>query len=503
MSQKTFDNLRNEGYKGALQDMIKQKLSDLGFGSLFEQLGEEGYTGTINDRLLQKAISKGYGTVSAYLTIAGLFNDRYFTEFLASVNSHATFDSAITLTGDFEYEALVYFSSSDITVLGNTSNFDNRGIVFANGDISLRAGSATTIFAGVGTVAPNQFHVIGFRRSGSTGYIDLNGVNVSSGSIGTSTATIDATGNNGGAFSTGIPANLKIWKDGDRNTGTPVGFWPMDDAPDSTYFRNTAAQIENNIWESPFTTVGSGWTDNGDGSYTHTGVSGEIRKSIPSLTEGESYIIDFDLEGSGLTIQLGGAPTDGKNRIQGLSEGSYSYVLVAENAAANPNMRFISANEVTVRNITVRKLSTTTPYLTKQNIASGQTELFDKVDDGWTGVESIVNGQFNTDNDWTKNGNWIIAGGAARANESTNNLLFQSLTSPEGVYRESYNVVSYTSGNIRISAGGKGAPASAVGSYSEDRLATSDTFFRMEPSFSVGFVGEIDNISRKRFLEEA
>jgi hypothetical protein len=140
---------------------------------------------------------------------------------------------------------------------------------------------------------------------------------------------------------------------------------------------------------------------------------------------------------------------------------------------------------------------------TYHGIPEANRPLFTLGDGKWVGEELVVNGDFATDTYWVKNGNWTIAGGKATANEVSNALLYQSNNFSEGTYIDSFSISDYVSGTVRINSGGGGAPAASNGAYSETRGASADTFFRMEPSFTSGFVGTIDDVSRKKVLEIA
>jgi len=116
------------------------------------------------------------------------------------------------------------------------------------------------------------------------------------------------------------------------------------------------------------------------------------------------------------------------------------------------------------------------------------------------GPELVVNGGFDTNANWNKEGNWIISGGLAIGNEVTSTFLYQNINLGAKTYKIVFTISNYISGSIRVNSGGTGASRSGNGTYTEIRTQLSDTIFRLEPSFSTGFVGKIDNVSVKEVL---
>ena len=142
---------------------------------------------------------------------------RFFTDLSSVLTQHYTIP-AWTATGDFTCTSLIYFDGSgDLVVQGNSFNTNNRLLISGSGEASLRCGSGTTIFSGLGKVAPNTLHMIESGRVGSTGFVKLNGVQIASGNVGTATTTVNAVNQNGNNYGSGIIADLSLTEAGGDN----------------------------------------------------------------------------------------------------------------------------------------------------------------------------------------------------------------------------------------------------------------------------------------------
>ena len=119
------------------------------------------------------------------------------------------------------------------------------------------------------------------------------------------------------------------------------------------------------------------------------------------------------------------------------------------------------------------------------------------------GSELVTNGDFATDSDWVKGTGWSIANGKASC-DGTGALTSQNIIDQNKTYLVSFDVVNYTSGDIRSVFSGDGATYSeninSVGTYT--RFITSSTTsgklqFFPNPSFN----GSIDNVSVKEVID--
>lgn len=110
--------------------------------------------------------------------------------------------------------------------------------------------------------------------------------------------------------------------------------------------------------------------------------------------------------------------------------------------------------------------------------------------------ESITNGTFDADTDWTKGTGWTISGGTANKAAGTASDLQQDISSVTGtVYVVSYDISNHTAGIITAAVGGtNGVSRSDNGSFEESIIGGGvDTIFRLQADSA--FSGSIDNVS--------
>lgn len=110
--------------------------------------------------------------------------------------------------------------------------------------------------------------------------------------------------------------------------------------------------------------------------------------------------------------------------------------------------------------------------------------------------ESITNGSFDADTDWTKGTGWTISGGTANKAAGVGSDLSQDIASDSGkLYVLNYDISGHTAGTVTPDIGGQdGVIRSSNGSFQENITALAvDTLFRLEAD-SV-FDGSIDNVS--------
>jgi hypothetical protein len=116
------------------------------------------------------------------------------------------------------------------------------------------------------------------------------------------------------------------------------------------------------------------------------------------------------------------------------------------------------------------------------------------------GSELTTNGTLDTDTAWAKGTGWTISSGAAQANVGAFQVIDQTITITTGkVYRVSFDVTAYSSGNVRASLiGGTaviGAVRASTGQYVAYLAAVSGNNKIAIGSDGSGFIGTIDNIS--------
>ena len=126
------------------------------------------------------------------------------------------------------------------------------------------------------------------------------------------------------------------------------------------------------------------------------------------------------------------------------------------------------------------------------------------------GSELVVNGGFDDSGEWTSrndevdngNGPWVISGGKATIDCSSNSILKNNdnYTIVAGAtYKCTFDVTERNSGTVRIRMGtgsGAGTARNAVGTYTEYIVGVAQANnINFEASFSSGFDGSIDNVS--------
>ncbi len=109
------------------------------------------------------------------------------------------------------------------------------------------------------------------------------------------------------------------------------------------------------------------------------------------------------------------------------------------------------------------------------------------------GSDIIVNGDFDTDSDWTKQAGCTISGGKAVFSNTTNQI-FQDVLTIGKMYKVTFTISDYNAGSVRINAGGSTSTArTANGIYIEYLTPSAGTNIAIDGF--VAFTGKIDNIS--------
>ena len=119
------------------------------------------------------------------------------------------------------------------------------------------------------------------------------------------------------------------------------------------------------------------------------------------------------------------------------------------------------------------------------------------------GPEKVTNGDFATDSNWNKGSGTTISGGKANFSNASSVSLYQNIGTP-GSVRATFSVTDYTSGSLKIYAGGYPIgtsliEATAVGDYSVEINTTGGNGNIIFGS-SDNFTGSIDNVSIKQII---
>ena len=111
------------------------------------------------------------------------------------------------------------------------------------------------------------------------------------------------------------------------------------------------------------------------------------------------------------------------------------------------------------------------------------------------GSELVTNGSFDTDSDWTLGSGWSIEDGVATSIGSNyGQQLKQTILQTNKIYKLSFDIVDYTSGNIALESIYYGVTQTfnGIGSYVTYFTSLSQTEFRL---YSQNFIGSLDNVS--------
>ena len=109
--------------------------------------------------------------------------------------------------------------------------------------------------------------------------------------------------------------------------------------------------------------------------------------------------------------------------------------------------------------------------------------------------ELVTNGSFDTDSDWTLGSGWSIEDGVATSIGSNyGQQLKQTILQTNKIYKLSFDIVDYTSGNIALESIYYGVTQTfnGIGSYVTYFTSLSQTEFRL---YSQNFIGSLDNVS--------
>jgi len=393
-------------------------------------------------------------------------------------------------------------------------------------------GGGTTAFAMTGGAVMDSFlntwvHIcVTIDRDGN-GVIYVNGVTTTYGSTtdisSSSSVNIDNTADlTIGSFSSnyveGLMDEVAIWNValdtaavasiyGELYTGTSG-----DDANWVVYGTNTKAEDDDAV---KITHGGAGGAGNAN-SLKLKAADGEFSTD---LTVGATYKLEFDAK-----VDTGMARMKWYNAsnpvisadITGTDYNRYTIYNVAAHATTDQlETTALSAGEsIWIKNISLvkvgeqRKANLTEDFGNYDNASDlvGYWRMGDGTDDDVTngiihdqnnpgyGADLITNGTFDTDSDWTKETGWTISGGVASHSSGANAMLYQtSILTVGKTYKITYDITSYTSGNINVYTGNWGTNRSAVGSYTE-YLVAKYTWLKFNASSANDFVGSIDNV---------
>jgi len=119
------------------------------------------------------------------------------------------------------------------------------------------------------------------------------------------------------------------------------------------------------------------------------------------------------------------------------------------------------------------------------------------------GPELIVNGGFDTDTNWNKQGGWTISGGQAHVDSSVggSTYLRQGTSIPDATYEITLDVTSFTSGILRVAAGIQTGLLQVAGTGTYTGYVTAKEAGGVGIyAYASSTVASIDNISVRRLI---
>lgn len=189
-------------------------------------------------------------------------------------------------------------------------------------------------------------------------------------------------------------------------------------------------------WVDPASTIGTGWADDGNGSYTHSGASGEIRAADGILVEDKLYVFSCTAVGAGsFSLRLGGTSTNGYNVLSGLTAGAHSHVIAAEGVAGLNLARIISANSITVHSISLREAVLDNLAVNVVATVDLPTEMsyLPEIQEVTTGIDLWTDPADTIQTGWTDNGSgsYTHAGASSELRSGAGDLVEDQLYSVE------------------------------------------------------------------------
>lgn len=401
---------------------------------------------------------------------------RYFTEFTSALSQYGVFTSDVVLTGDFEIE-LDYYGGPSNGITNPLVDGDGSDLLIyvRNGHAYIQIPSASGVKYLSSAIEEYKLNTIRVAREGSVYSVTVNN---------NAPVTLDVPdftdeGINeicryNSNYLDGIPANLKIWNDGDRDTGTLVIDCPMADDPTSPYFVNEAAVLGSDVLAI---SGGASWTEAPSGTYTETG-------DFTSFLDlggiaGNSYLLTYE--------DAIDANVDNGTFSKSIPDGSGS-VTVSGGAVAP---RILGPNGAVITPNSLKEIPSSTPYITKVNLSEADTTLYTQVDDGWVGSELWVNPA-------TLGSTWSNLGGGVYSTDGSKLVsnLTGSLSLVNGnTYRFSSTLDALIQGNITLING----TDLTLGQNVQDIIPTIGSAVVTAQNNAIG---QVSNNSVKRFLEE-
>jgi len=258
-------------------------------------------------------------------------------------------------------------------------------------------------------------------------------------------------------------------------------------------------------------TKGTGWTISGgkancDGSQSSQ--SNLYQTGIVPINKTYKVTFTIVVTSGNMVLAIGGS------NAQPTVSSSGTYTFTSKAAFGDSNLYF-SASSVfvgSIDNVSVKEITdadfdfTRTSSATRVNpdylietVSINSANLVQNGNFSELGSQLVVNGDFETDSNWTKGAGWSISNGKAVSNSSTSSI-FQSTGSnytSGKTYKIVFTVSDYVSGSVRPEITNiAGNNVSSNGTFTQYIVATSSPIG--EELKAVNFVGSIDNVSVKQ-----
>ncbi|WP_370242899.1 hypothetical protein [Marisediminitalea sp.] len=446
--------------------------------------------------------------VSVKETLNGPFGqkDRYLTEFDAVAQSRV-FLQNVTISGDFELE--VKFTVNDFTTYNQVLGLGLFGLRIDTEDQGKRlrallpktGGSA--YYRPIGTsdaLEENTVYTAVIKRSGGTNFTTkINGIIdtfIFEDVEDTLNLTYIGTNSVGNWQHNGKIFDLKVWLNGDRTTGNLYLDMPLDEESSySRYIKNNAA-IPTDITYPP-----NAIAFENEGVYEVDGDTFTVRDvTNPSfgptwdslISENKYYLVTFDvleLQGK-FMIQRWTEDWSGPiiGNDSGTSVGHYVFPVVG---CGKFRLRVVSAGDY-CKFGNVRIYEFDKPIGFSHNIIAEDRKLH--LYEGYAGFigPSIVNGLFNTQDNWVLGAGWTIENGNANHAGTSLGYIYQTnILSTGSDYIIRGRVKELTSGSLDLHVGSTGsieANVDEVGYFTTKALtATGPSFYlrKTDPNASV------------------
>lgn len=393
-------------------------------------------------------------------------SDRFYRRVLtrAILNSngtqYATLSEPVVLDGDFEIEWAGTSADMETDQVIVNRELYAKLRINSSGNVQFLPGSGSGwvnhTFVSTARVDDGKIHNVRVSRLGDTYslFVD-NQLELTESIVGANVqlTTLFRRSSAGIEHLVGATEKLKIWKDGDRNTGELVTDLRFDQS-DTIYQRDYAVPLGVEIASGQPSVISSSWTSLGGGAYE---VSATDYHSIlwSGGEAGKTYLVScyqYDIAGGGLTPSGAGLPDDWvfgtQDRIRRwlVTLGSDGYI----------GFKTSNSGAYKIKDISIKEWS----GAILENTLPGDWEKISKKsgDDFWLGVESIL--PIDSIVDGT---GWVSS-----SVEFDNGLIFEDEDNFAGAYYNvgfeystTYEVVfqifDYVSGNLQVGLEGNGS----------------------------------------------